>query len=397
MSKIEGTAGADYPAGDARSRDATVTPIRFGTRLHPSIASQPIRLCFIGDLMLGRGISERLSTRPALDFWSDTAPILAGSSAVIANLESAITTHEGRWSECWKAYRFAAHPKTVDILTAGNVSAVNLANNHILDCEAQGLKDTIQHLDAAHIAHSGAGVDLAAAWQPALFHAGPLTVGLIGLTSRMKEFTARQDWPGTAFLSINTEPATLAFIGKLASDLRSRGAATVILSVHWGPDMKSWPSGRFRRFARATIRAGVDVVHGHSAHVLQGVEAYQHGFILYDTGNFLDDYGHWPVLRIDRSFAFVVGYRNFRPDRLDLYPVSIREGRARLAKGDEFQKIVRRMTRRSARLGTDLHETATGLSLDVERSGSSIVAFEPLPASLLSGSEALGYANLEAM
>jgi poly-gamma-glutamate synthesis protein (capsule biosynthesis protein) len=268
-----------------------------------------VRLCFIGDLMLGRGISELVTTRPASDFWSDTTPILAGSHAVIANLESAITSHEGRWSECWKAYRFAAHPKTLDILTAGNVRAVNLANNHILDCEAQGLEDTIDHLDAAHIAHAGAGVDLAAAWQPALFHAGPMTVGFIGLTSRMKEFAARQDAPGTAFLSINTEPATLALIGKLASALRNKGAATVVLSAHWGPDMKSWPSRRFRRFARAVIGAGVDIVHGHSAHVLQGVETYRNGFILYDTGNFLDDYGHWPVLRLDQSFAFVVEYR----------------------------------------------------------------------------------------
>jgi hypothetical protein len=124
-----------------------------------------------------------VDTRSAVDFWSDTAPILTSSNAVIANLESALTNHPGRWSQCWKAYRFAAHPKVADILTAGNVRAVNLANNHILDCEAQGLKDTLRHLDAAQISHVGAGFNLAAAWQPALFRAGPLTVGLIGLTT----------------------------------------------------------------------------------------------------------------------------------------------------------------------------------------------------------------------
>jgi poly-gamma-glutamate synthesis protein (capsule biosynthesis protein) len=335
--------------------------------------------------MLGRGISERLKSQRPSDFWSDTLPILCGSSAVIANLESAITSHNGRWSEGWKTYRFAARPEAVDILTAGNVRAVNLANNHILDCEAQGLKDTLRHLDAAHIAHAGAGIDLAAAWQPALLDVGPFTVGLIGLTSRMKEFAARQDAPGTAFLPITAEPAPLALIGKLARDLRNKGAVTVVLSAHWGPDMKWWPSRRFRGFARAVIRAGVDIVHGHSAHVLQGVESYRNGFILYDTGNFLDDYAHWPFLRLDQSIAFVVEYRNYRPERLDLFPVTVAGGRASIAKGDEFHKIVLRMMRRSARLGSDLRRTRTGLSLDVLESNVGIAPHGSSPIAALSG------------
>jgi poly-gamma-glutamate capsule biosynthesis protein CapA/YwtB (metallophosphatase superfamily) len=326
-------------------------------------ASSPVKICFIGDLMLGGSISRQVNQRPATDFWRDTAPILTNSDAVVANLESAITTHPTRWSECWKAHHFAADPKVVDILKAGNVRAVNLANNHILDYEARGLEDTIRHLDAAQIAHAGAGMDLAAAWQPTLFRAGPLTVGLIGVTSRMKEFAASEHFPGTAFLSIGTECATLALIGRLVQDLRGMGAATVILSVHWGPDMKSWPSWRFRQFARATIRAGVDVFHGHSAHVIQGVESYDGGFILYDTGGFLDDYSHYPVLRVDHSFAFVVEYQGCLPVKLNLTPVVVRDRQASLAKGDEFQRIVRKMTRRSARLGTELHETTTGLSL----------------------------------
>ena len=373
------------------------TAVPFGGQPGPSSTSKPVRLCFIGDLMLGRGISELLKTRPAPDFWCDTTPILKGSHAVIANLESAITSHQGRWSEGWKTYRFAADPQVIDILKAGNVRAVNLANNHILDCEAQGLTDTIRHLHDAHIAHAGAGEDLSAAWRPALFRAGPMKIGLIGLTSRMKEFAAGQNAPGTAFMPISAEPAALALVDRLASDLRSAGAHSVVLSAHWGPDMKWWPSGEFRRFARAAIRAGVDIVHGHSAHVLQGVETYRNGFILYDTGNFLDDYGYWPWLRLDQSFAFVVEYRNSRPEKLELFPVSIQNGRASLATGSEFRKIVERMARRSARLGTDLRETATGLSLDVARSGSRFTALHPEPDTFPAGYDPERHTKLETM
>jgi poly-gamma-glutamate synthesis protein (capsule biosynthesis protein) len=49
------------------------------------------------------------------------------------------------------------------------------------------------------------------------------------------------------------------------------------------------PPERFRAFARWLIDRGFDVVHGHSAHVFQGVEAYDGGLILYDTGDFVDD------------------------------------------------------------------------------------------------------------
>jgi poly-gamma-glutamate synthesis protein (capsule biosynthesis protein) len=141
----------------------------------------------------------------------------------------------------------------------------------------------------------------------------------------------------------------------------------------------------------------VDVVHGHSAHVIQGVETYGNGFILYDTGNFLDDYGYWPYLRLVQSFAFVVEYRNSRPKRLDLFPVSIREGQASLAKGHEFRKIVRRMTRRSARLGTDLRQTAAGLSLDAAQSGNGAFSFEPRSAKFAPGCAIHRHPTLEAV
>ena len=41
---------------------------------------------------------------------------------------------------------------------------------------------------------------------------------------------------------------------------------------------------------RARGVEGVDIYYGHSAHVFQGVEVYRGKPILYDTGDFIDDY-----------------------------------------------------------------------------------------------------------
>ena len=44
------------------------------------------------------------------------------------------------------------------------------------------------------------------------------------------------------------------------------------------------------------------MIHGHSAHLFQGIEFYKGKLILYDTGDFVDDYQVDPLLRNDRSF-----------------------------------------------------------------------------------------------
>ena len=56
----------------------------------------------------------------------------------------------------------------VDVLRAGNIRAVSLANNHMLDRRALCLRDTLGHLDAAGIRHAGAGRNLEEAVRPAI-------------------------------------------------------------------------------------------------------------------------------------------------------------------------------------------------------------------------------------
>ena len=46
----------------------------------------------VGDLMLGRGVSDSALARAPADFWTDVQPLLHSTTAVIGNLESPITT-----------------------------------------------------------------------------------------------------------------------------------------------------------------------------------------------------------------------------------------------------------------------------------------------------------------
>jgi poly-gamma-glutamate synthesis protein (capsule biosynthesis protein) len=68
----------------------------------------------------------------------------------------------------------------------------------------------------------------------------------------------------------------------------SREADLVVVSAHWGPNMRREPPAAFRRFARGLVDAGADVFWGHSAHLFQAVEPRDRGVILYDTGGLVE-------------------------------------------------------------------------------------------------------------
>ncbi|MGH6934502.1 MAG: CapA family protein [Dongiaceae bacterium] len=319
-----------------------------------------IIVALLGDVMLGRGVDALIGRRPAAEFWGDALPHLRSADLVIANLESPITNHPGRRHGGAKAFRFRARPAATELLRAGNIGLVNLANNHILDHEPKGLLDTIGHLDAAGIAHVGAGAnaDAAAAW--AMARPRGVAIAALGLTDEMPSFAAG-DGPGGNFARLDGDGAALSEIERFVREARGAGAELLVLSVHSGGQLSRRPTGRLRRFARAAIERGIDVIHGHSSHLFQGVERHGGGYILYGTGSGLDDYRVFPGIRIDWSFIFRLDIAGGRPRRLLMIPITVRNRRVELARGREAMRICRIMRRCSAGLGSTVSEDGDGL------------------------------------
>ena len=327
------------------------------------MAHRPLNLGFVGDIMLGRHISRLLpGTRPER-FWGNALPVLRATDGVIGNLESPITRASRCWDEGWKAFRFRADPGAVEILEAANIRMVNLANNHMLDYGARGMLDTLGYLDAAGIGRAGAGSDIREATEPAIAEIGGVRVALIGITDNMAEFAAGHDRPGTNHMKIRDDGATLTALRLLIASVREQGAGIVVLSCHWGPNLRWWPPARFRRFARSAIELGADVIHGHSAHLFQGVERHRGGVILYDTGDILDDYWIFPGIRTDHSFVFVTEFEGARLSRVRMRPVVQERTALRLATRPEAAEINRRMTLLCARLGTAVLDDGNGLEI----------------------------------
>ncbi len=320
-------------------------------------------LAFLGDVMLGRGVSDEVVRSAPESCWGTALPLLRSVDAVFANLECAITASTKPWSRTPKRFHFRAAPAAVEVLRTANIRYVSLANNHTLDYEVDGLLDTLRHLDAAGVAHAGAGRNLAEARAPAILDVAGLRIGIVSATDNEPDFAATRTSPGTNYERIG-DPDPLSALRESATAARQAGAAFVALSLHWGPNMVAVPPRQFRGAAERSLEFA-NLVHGHSAHVFQGVERRAARFILYDTGDFVDDYAVDPWLRNDWSFAFLCDVTLAGViERVRMIPVRLRYARVDLATGLEFQEVCDCMRARAALLGTSLAQTGDGLVLE---------------------------------
>jgi poly-gamma-glutamate synthesis protein (capsule biosynthesis protein) len=325
-------------------------------------------LALLGDVMLGRGVDAALRHLRPQDMWGDVLPHLLQADLRIANLECALTRHVQPWTHSAKMFHFRADPGAVRFLQAARIDACALANNHILDFETRGLRDTLRALDAAGIRHAGAGLDFVEAAAPTLIEAGgpsPCKVALIACTNNQPDFAADDRRPGTHYLAVSLDADTLARVADAIGAARASGAELVVFSNHWGANFVERPAPDFRRFARRVIELGADVVYGHSAHVCQGIELHQGRPILYDTGDFIDDYAVDPQLRNDRSCLFKLIFGQGCLRRIELIPVTLELARVALARGEDFAAIAARMESLCAELGTTLERRSDRLVCEV--------------------------------
>ncbi|MDQ3912125.1 MAG: CapA family protein [Actinomycetota bacterium] len=313
-----------------------------------------VSIALIGDVMLGRGVNEQLRTSRPEQLWGDVLPLLKAADLRVANLECALTDHKRPWERTPKVFHFRADPSATQVLRVARIDGCSLANNHTLDFEEQGLLDTMEHLERSGIRYAGAGRNTKEAARPALLERrtdGTSQVVLLAFTDNEPPFAAGPDRAGTNYLPVSLEAEILYRVEAAIKDAHEMGAP-VIFSSHWGPNMIPRPKDLFRRFAHAVVDRGADIYYGHSAHVFQGVEIYRGKPILYDTGDFIDDYAVDPGLRNDWSFLFKIFLEEGEFRRLELFPVTLPYARVELAKDKEREAIFGRMQHLSGEMGT---------------------------------------------
>ena len=199
------------------------------------------------------------------------------------------------------------NPDNLAALKRAGFHVATLAGNHIFDAGPCGVEDTIAALRQLGIATTGAGMHLAEARKPAMVgrqgtRVGTLSYNCVG----PKESWADEKKAGCAYVCVIThyeldhatpggppriytfaEPestdAMLADIEKLR-----REVDVLIVALHKGIGHTPAVLAMYERpLAKAAIDAGADIIVGHHAHILRGIEVYKGRPIYHGLGNFV--------------------------------------------------------------------------------------------------------------
>lgn len=254
-------------------------------------ATDALTLVLAGDLVLDE---------PDPDYWlAGIAPALHAADVAIGHLEVPHTHAHDELPGDVPAP--GADPVHVPAIARAGFDMVSLAGNHMADCGATGIADTIAALDAVGIAHAGAGTDLGAARAHVVIERGGWRIALLSYNCVGPENGwATAERAGFAYLPISTlsgrpvapaEPlgAVLPEAHSILKDdvAKARAEADVVIValhkgiVHTPAILASYE----REIAQASIDAGADVVASHHAHIVRGIEIYRGKPIFHGLGN----------------------------------------------------------------------------------------------------------------
>ena len=249
-------------------------------------------LVFCGDLVLDE---------PDPDHWlSGIAPCLRHAQLAVGHLE---VPHTRRGREmATDVPAPGADPAHLAALAAAGIGIVTLAGNHLADCGDEGITDTLAELDRLGIGHCGAGQNLRQARQPAWFESAGLRMAVLSYNCVGPEASwAGEHSAGCAYVRVTPEdggaikPAAplhtldAASVQQMADDIgaaRRAGAQLCAVALHKGIVHTPARLAPYERpLAHAAIDAGADLVIGHHAHILRGIERYRGRPIFHGLGN----------------------------------------------------------------------------------------------------------------
>ena len=214
--------------------------------------SRPVTLALLGDVLLGRGVQPSAETFAVLE------PDLKAADLALANLESPLTVAPVTTAS---PYALCAPPERVRFLVSAGFDLLSVANNHALDCDAEGLAETQRTLMAAGLGFLGSG--------PVYREINGTQLAFLAFNATAPEFDLE-----TATQAVRSARAT---------------GAVVSVSIHWGAEYQSAASSRQKEIATQLAAAGAALIWGHHPHVLQPAARIGKTLVLYSLGNALFD------------------------------------------------------------------------------------------------------------
>jgi len=318
-----------------------------------------LTIAAVGDIMLD-GTAREFMQKNGYDYaFEKMRPWLTRADIAFGNLEGPLTTRGTPATD--KKYLFRSPPvKVASALKWAGFDVMSLANNHSLDYGKDGLDDTIAALDNEGISHVGAGDDLSIARRAAYLQRNGLKVAFLAYSLTFpEEFWATDSNAGTVF---GNKEIVEADIRKAKSQ-----ADIVVASFHWGQESHTDLRPYQVALGHAAIDAGASLVIGHHPHILQAVEKYKHGVILYSMGNFA--FGSYSQIAKVSALA-EISFSGNKITKVQLVPINVNNVsvlfQTQPLQGNAAVKVVTQLQEMSEQLGTRLNLVNNLATLEME-------------------------------
>ncbi|MBI4332832.1 MAG: CapA family protein [Chloroflexi bacterium] len=201
------------------------------------------------------------------------------------------------------------HPDNVKCLVSAGFKVVSHASNHCFDYGPDSLIETVEVLRKANLLPIGAGKDLAEARQPAIVERKGIKIGFLAYNMVLPaEYEAREGKAGCNPIRVSTyyeaqeyqagTPPKVISI-PLEGDVLAMEEAirnlrkqvdVVVVVMHWGIHFVPGMLAMYQpTVGHRAIDAGADLIVGHHAHIIKGIEVYKGKAIFYSLGNFAQE------------------------------------------------------------------------------------------------------------
>lgn len=267
-----------------------------------------VTLYATGDLCVNRDEPDSIFTL--------AAPILRQADILFGQLETNISSRGAPSVHAGNPMRAA--PDTISAYVGAGFDVLSFASNHTLDWGPDALLDTIDIAKQNNIQIIGVGENIVDARRPAIVERHGVKVGFLAYNSIIPAgYAAGPEKPGCAPIRVSTlyeavefQPGTPCRIitipnrqdmRALEDDIKALrpDVDVLVVSMHWGIHFMPATIAMYQMdVGRAAIDVGADIILGHHAHILKGIEVYKGKVIFYSLGNFAFDQ---PLARRQKS------------------------------------------------------------------------------------------------
>jgi hypothetical protein len=200
-----------------------------------------------------------------------------------------------------------AKPQAARAIKEAGFNVISFAGNHCMDLGQEAFFDTLEALKKEDLPVIGAGKNIEEARKPAILDKKGTRVAFLAYNTILPMgYWAEENRPGCAPMRAWThyeqiehdQPGTPCRIhtfpnredlDAMVEDIKKAKALAdvVVLSMHWGIHFVPAVLADYQReMSHAAIDAGADLILGHHAHILKGIEVYKGKVIFYSLCNF---------------------------------------------------------------------------------------------------------------